>query len=84
LNVGLIGCGAVGQKRADNLAGARLIHCVDTDLASAAHRHLSISEICFRWGFNDAAHFSRSFGAEYGMTPREFRQKQLGALRRAH
>ena len=36
MNVGLIGCGAVGQKRADNLAGARLIHCVDTDLASAA------------------------------------------------
>lgn len=54
----------------------RLEHC-HSDLASAAHRHLSISEICFRWGFNDAAHFSRSFGAEYGMTPRAYRQMRL-------
>jgi len=61
----------------------RLAHC-QSDLASPAHRHLSISEICFRWGFNDAAHFSRSFGAEYGMTPRAFRQKRLSAMARAH
>ena len=54
----------------------RLEHC-HSDLASPAHRHLSISEICFRWGFNDAAHFSRSFGAEYGMTPRAYRQMRL-------
>jgi AraC-like DNA-binding protein len=54
----------------------RLEHC-HSDLGSMAHRHLSISEICFRWGFNDAAHFSRSFGAEYGMTPRAFRQMRL-------
>jgi predicted dehydrogenase len=31
LNVALIGCGAVGQKRARHLAGARLVHCVDLD-----------------------------------------------------
>jgi predicted dehydrogenase len=37
LNIGIIGCGAVGQKRARHLAGARLVHCVDTDLASASH-----------------------------------------------
>lgn len=61
----------------------RLEHC-HADLSSSAHRHLSISEICFRWGFNDAAHFSRSFGAEYGMTPRAFRQLHLGAQSRAH
>lgn len=72
-----------GMSFSHYLRRRRLEHC-HSDLASAAHRHLSISEICFRWGFNDAAHFSRSFGAEYGMTPREFRQKQLGALRRAH
>jgi AraC-like DNA-binding protein len=51
----------------------RLAHC-HADLANAALRNLSISDICFRWGFNDAAHFSRSFRADYGMTPRAFRQ----------
>jgi AraC-like DNA-binding protein len=51
----------------------RLEHC-RADLSSIAHRNLSISGICFRWGFNDAAHFSRSFHAEYGVTPRAYRQ----------
>jgi predicted dehydrogenase len=36
LNVALIGCGAVGQKRARHLASARLLHCVDLDLQRAA------------------------------------------------
>ncbi len=57
----------------------RLEHCY-SDLASHAHRNLSISDICFRWGFNDAAHFSRSFRADYGVTPRAFRQQSLGEV----
>ena len=36
MNVGLIGCGAIGQRRADHLSGARLVHCVDSDLPRAA------------------------------------------------
>jgi predicted dehydrogenase len=36
LNVGIIGCGAVGQKRARHLAGARLAYCVDAELARAS------------------------------------------------
>lgn len=36
MNVGLIGCGAVGAKRARHLAGARLIHCVDLDITNAS------------------------------------------------
>ncbi|MFP3606062.1 helix-turn-helix domain-containing protein [Paraburkholderia sp. SIMBA_053] len=44
------------------------------ELMSPAHRALSVSEICFRWGFNDAAHFSRSFRARFDMTPRECRK----------
>jgi predicted dehydrogenase len=36
LNIGIIGCGAVGQTRARHLAGARLVHCVDADLPRAA------------------------------------------------
>jgi predicted dehydrogenase len=35
LNVGIVGCGAIGRKRAQHLAGARLVHCVDTDAARA-------------------------------------------------
>ncbi len=61
----------------------RLEHC-HADLASPAHKNLSISDICFHWGFNDAAHFSRAFRADYGMTPRAFRQKQLGGLASTH
>jgi predicted dehydrogenase len=37
VNVGLIGCGAIGQRRAGHLAGARLVHCVDSDPPRAAH-----------------------------------------------
>ena len=36
MNIGIIGCGSVGQARARHLAGARLVHCVDTDLPRAA------------------------------------------------
>lgn len=44
------------------------------DLASPQYGRLSISEICFRWGFNGSAHFSRAFRDRYGVSPREFRQ----------
>jgi AraC-like DNA-binding protein len=54
------------------LRDRRLERC-RSDLTSPAHRALSVSEICFRWGFNDAAHFSRSFRAKFNMTPRECR-----------
>jgi AraC-like DNA-binding protein len=65
-----------GMSFSQYLRQRRLEHC-HADLASAAYRTLSISEICFRWGFNDAAHFSRSFRADYDITPRAFRQNQL-------
>jgi len=35
--------------------------------------HRSISEIAFAWGFNDAAHFSRTFKARFGSSPRALR-----------
>lgn len=47
------------------------------ELENPQYAHLSISDICFRWGFNDAAHFSRSFRSEFGMTPRACRQAAL-------
>lgn len=65
-------------------AGNSFIHYLRTrrlercraDLASSLHADLSISEICFRWGFNGSAHFSRVFRKEYGMSPREYRRLQ--------
>lgn len=38
-----------------------------------------VSDIAFRWGFNDAAHFSRAFRERYGCPPREWRQRALQA-----
>ena len=35
MNIGIIGCGAIGRRRAQQLAGARLLHCADTDQARA-------------------------------------------------
>jgi AraC-like DNA-binding protein len=72
-----------GMSFSQYLRRRRLEHC-HADLASVTHRNLSISDICFRWGFNDAAHFSRSFRADYGMTPRAFRQQRLGEPARPH
>jgi acetamidase/formamidase/AraC-like DNA-binding protein len=51
----------------------RLERCRD-DLASPLLAQLSISEICYRWGFTDPAYFSRSFRDQFGVSPREFRR----------
>ncbi len=32
-----------------------------------------ISEVAYRWGFNDLSHFNKSFRARFGMTPGEWR-----------
>lgn len=35
----------------------------------------SIAQIAFRWGFNDAAHFSRAFRRSFGVSPKEWRNR---------
>ncbi len=55
----------------------RLARC-HADLISPLHAQLSVSEIAFRWGFNDAAHFSRAFRSRYGLSPREHRRGGAG------
>jgi acetamidase/formamidase/AraC-like DNA-binding protein len=45
------------------------------DLGNRQYGHLSISDICFRWGFNDPAHFSHCFRDRYQMSPRQYRQQ---------
>ncbi len=37
----------------------------------------SVTDIAFRWGFCDAAHFSRVFKREFGVTPTEIRHAAL-------
>src|SRR5262249_7384964 len=49
-----------------------------SDLASPAEAHHTISEIAYRYGFADSAHFSRTFRARFGLSPREFRQQEAG------
>lgn len=39
-----------------------------------------VSEIAFSWGFNDAAHFSRTFREQFGSSPSEWRQRSLGLM----
>ena len=48
------------------------------DLASAAQRKRSITEIAFSWGFNSSPHFSRLFKERYGISPRRYRARAFG------
>jgi AraC-like DNA-binding protein len=52
----------------------RLERC-RADLSDPAHDPLTITQIAFRWGFNDAAHFSRSFRQAYDESPRDLRAR---------
>lgn len=42
-------------------------------------RALRVSDIAFRWGFNDLSHFSRSFKAFYGLAPSDYRAAHCGS-----
>jgi AraC-like DNA-binding protein len=59
---------------------ARLTAARD-DLADPRQGNRSITEVAFSRGFNDAAHFSRSFASAYGLTPTQFRVQCLSTLR---
>ena len=69
---------SAGQSFSSYLRSRRLERC-RLDLASPVAASLSISEICFRWGFNGSAHFSRAFREQYGVSPREYRKARLGS-----
>lgn len=50
----------------------RIDHCC-IDLANPTLSRFSITDICFRWGFTDAANFSRAFSQVMGMSPKAYR-----------
>jgi AraC-like DNA-binding protein len=51
----------------------RLERCAK-DLCDPRRAGERVAEIAFRWGFNDASHFSRAFKQQFGCAPGEFRQ----------
>lgn len=51
----------------------RLENC-RKDMLNPAHIGHRISDIAFRWGFNDLSHFSRAFKLQFEMSPRELKQ----------
>jgi len=56
------------------IRGERLSRCrEDLELLGGG----SVTEIAFRWGFHDAAHFARVFKARYELTPSEVRRAAL-------
>src|SRR5262249_48862243 len=50
----------------------RLEGC-STALRDPNQQTLNISEIAYRWGFNDLSYFNKVFRAHFDMTPREWR-----------
>lgn len=63
-----------GESFSHYLLNRRLDRCAD-HLVDARCDALSISEICFTWGFSDAAHFSRAFRERFGKSPTDFRKE---------
>jgi len=72
----------VGDSFSHYLRRRRLERC-HADLINPTYAHLSITDICFRWGFNDAAHFSRAFRERYNMSPRACRAENGDAMARS-
>ncbi len=68
---------AAGETFSQYVKARRLERC-RAELASPAHANASISDICFRWGFNGSAHFSRAFREAYGISPRDYRRASIG------
>jgi AraC-like DNA-binding protein len=58
------------------LWSCRLIAC-KRDLENYTKTHLSVSEIAFQNGFSNSSHFSRTFRAKFGISPRECRDRQV-------
>ncbi|GIJ06978.1 AraC family transcriptional regulator [Micromonospora andamanensis] len=50
------------------------------DLASSLAAHRPINMIAARWGFTNAAHFSRAFRSVYDMSPHEYRRHRDDSL----
>jgi AraC-like DNA-binding protein len=54
----------------------RLIAAAET-LTAPGGRGLTIAGVAHRWGFADHAHFAREFRKRYGVTPTEWREREV-------
>ena len=64
---------SAGESFTHYLRLRRLERC-RLDMINPRYTDNSLSNICFRWGFNGSAHFSRAFREQYGLSPREYRK----------
>jgi len=62
-----------GEKMSAYILRRRLEECARQMYNPAWNAH-TLTEIAFSWGFNSAAHFTRTFHEKYGMSPRDYRR----------
>ncbi len=64
---------STGEKVSTYIIRRRLEECAKQirDPSWAGH---TLTEIAFAWGFNSAAHFTRTFHEHFGMAPRDYRR----------
>lgn len=56
---------------------ARRLEHIRRELTDPLHQEESVSSIASRWGLPNAAHFSRLFKSEFGVTPTTYRRRHL-------
>ena len=64
---------AGGISLGEWIRSRRLEACRD-ELGRGLSEHVTIASVARRWGFRDASSFGRLFRAEYGLSPREWRE----------
>lgn len=62
-----------GEKVSAYIIRRRLEECAK-QIRNPAWTGHTLTEIAFAWGFNSAAHFTRTFHEQFGMAPREYRR----------
>ncbi|MCW2337288.1 AraC-like DNA-binding protein [Sphingobium sp. B2D3A] len=62
-----------GEKASSYIVRRRLEEC-GKQLRNPAWAGHTLTEIAFAWGFNSAAHFTRTFHEHFGMAPRDYRR----------
>jgi len=66
--------GSMGEKVSAYIVRRRLEECA-RQIRNPAWAGHTLTEIAFSWGFNSAAHFTRTFHDQFGMAPREYRRQ---------
>ena len=75
--------GSIGETPQNWIMHQRLLSARN-ELADPRKKHLTISTICFRAGFNDATHFSRLFRQTFGTSPLSYRNTRAHSDRDAY